>query len=341
MSVIVNTNVQSLIAQRNLTSATNGLSKATTQLSTGLKINSAADDAAGLFVAKGMESQLSGSEQCQTNRALGINELQITEGDLITIQDNVQRMKDLATQASSGIYSTTARDAMQAEINSRLEEINRIASASSFNGFNLLDGNSVLENGLRIQVGAGSDSGINSINVEGVFGSSMTWDFGLNYKENDDGNYVDMNGNIVYQKSGDNYTDKDGNIVFKKDGDGYIDERSGKKITADELKTKLATSLSTSTAAVAAQAIQSCEDALTMLTTRRSNLGVAQGRLEMAAEGLATTIENISSAKSTIMDTDVAQTTSDYIKEQILQQISTSVLTQANMAPQIALSLLG
>ena len=341
MSVIVNTNVQSLIAQRNLTASTNALSNATLQLSTGLKINHAADDAAGLFIAKGLEAQLSGSQQCQTNIALGINVLQIAEGDLITIQDNVLRIKDLATQAASGVYSTTARGAMQAEIESRLEEIDRLAAASTFNGFNLLDGNAILEDGLRLQVGAGSNSDINSINVKGVFGSSMTWDFFLSNKKAENGNYLDGNGNIVYQKDGDNYKDKNGNVVFEKSGNNYIDKRTGETISGSNIEAKLRMVLSTSTAAVAANAIQNCEEALTMLTTRRSNLGVAQARLEMASEGLATTIENISQAKSTIMDTDVAKTTSEYTKAQILQQISSSVLTQANQAPQIALSLMG
>ena len=82
MAVIVNTNVQSLVSQRNLSSATNGLNKSTQRLSTGKRINSAADDAAGLFVAKGLESQLSGSEQCQTNIALGINVLQSQKATL-------------------------------------------------------------------------------------------------------------------------------------------------------------------------------------------------------------------------------------------------------------------
>ena len=143
MSVIVNTNVQSLVSQRNLSSATSALNKSTTRLSTGKKINSAVDDAAGLFVAKGLESQLSGSQQCQTNIALGVNVLQIAEGDLINIQDNVQRVKDLCTQAASGIYSDSARTAMQDEINARVAEIGRIAGSSNFNGIKLLDGTAI------------------------------------------------------------------------------------------------------------------------------------------------------------------------------------------------------
>jgi len=281
MSVIVNTNVQSLVSQRNLTAATNALNKSTQRLSTGVKINSAADDAAGLFVAKGLESQLSGSEQCQTNIALGINVLQIAEGDLVNIQDNVSRVKDLATQASSGIYSSAARTAMQEEITARLAEIDRIASASNFNGINLLNGNSNLASGMKIQVGAGSDAATNSINITGVFNNATST------------------------------------------GLGFTEETQ----KVDTIDHALAT-------------VAKCEDVLSTITTRRSSLGVAQARLEMASNGLATTIENISAAKATIMDTDIAAETSNYTKQQILQQISASILTQANQAPSIALSLM-
>ncbi len=284
MSIIVNTNVQSLVAQRNLTDATNGLNRATERLSTGLKINRAVDDSAGLYVATGLASQLSGLEQCQTNISLGINVLQITEGDLTTIQNDVMRIKDLTTQAASSIYSTASRNALAQEITARVLEINRIAAASSFNGLSLLAGVAPLGTaGFRIQVGAGSDQPANSIVIDStIFKSASAGGIGLTWAT--------------------------------------------------------ATSIATTTAAAAF--IKTCEDVLTEVTNRRTTLGVAQSRLEMAAEGLATTIENVASAKSTIMDTDVASEVSNYTKQQILQQISTSILTQANQAPSVALSLL-
>ena len=281
MSVIVNTNVQSLVSQRNLTSATNALNKSTQRLSTGLKINSAADDAAGLFVAKGLESQLSGSEQCRTNIALAINVLEIAEGDLSTISDNIARIKDLATQAATGIYSSASRTAMQQEIDGRLAEITRIAQSSNFNGFNLLDGNSALAGGLIIQVGHGSDAATNSVTIENVFVASGADDIGL---------------------------------------------------TSDLILV--------GTPAEAAATIQYCADAIELVTQRRTNMGVSQARLEMTSDRLATSIEHLASTKSTIMDTDIGKETSELTKQQILQQISTSVLTQANQAPAIALSLM-
>ena len=281
MSVIVNTNVQSMIARRNFDHATKALNTATERLSTGVKINHASDDAAGLFVAKGLETQLSGSEQCQTNIALAINVLEIAEGDLATISDNIARIKDLATQAATGIYSSGSRIAMQEEIDGRLAEITRIAQSSSFNGFNLLDGNATLAAGLRIQVGHGSDPATNSITIQNVFVASTADDIGLQ-----------------------------------------------------------AGVISVSTADVSANTIQYCADALDLVTRRRTNIGVVQSRLEMTADGLATSIEHLASTKSTIMDTDIGKETAELTKQQILQQISTSVLVQANQAPSIALSLM-
>ena len=281
MSIIVNTNVQSMVAQRNLTKATNGLNNATERLSTGLKINRASDDAAGLYIATGLQSQLSGLEQCQTNIQLGINVLNIAEGDLTTIQDNIMRIKDLATQAANGTYSTSARTAIASEIDARISEIDRIANASNFNGIQLLTGTGV-SGGLVIHVGAGNTAN-DAITVDSsVFG---------------DGTHTGIS--LTWNKS-----------------------------------------TSVSSVSNANTFISTCEAALTRVTDKRTAIGVAQSRLEMASEGLATTIENVSSAKSTIMDTDVASEVANYTKQQILQQISTSILTQANQAPSVALSLL-
>ena len=310
MSVIVNTNVQSLVSQRNLSSATNALNKSTQRLSTGKKINSAVDDAAGLFVAKGLESQLSGSQQCQTNIALGINVLQIAEGDLVNIQDNVQRIKDLATQAASGIYSSQARSAMQDEITARMSEIDRIAASSNFNGISLLNGNAALNAGLTIQVGAGSGTN-DSINITGVFGAATC--AGLELDKLQDADIADK--------------------YLAVSGAG------NQTVTGNQDK-GAATTLDVHTVQAARGTVKTCETVLNTITDRRSKLGVAQARLESASAGLATTIENLSAAKSTIMDTDIAAETSNYTKQQILQQISSSVLTQANQAPSIALSLM-
>ena len=333
MSVIVNTNVQSLVSQRNLSSATSALNKSTTRLSTGKKINSAVDDAAGLFVAKGLESQLSGSQQCQTNIALGINVLQIAEGDLVNIQDNVQRIKDLATQASSGIYSDQARTAMQDEIDARMCEINRIANSSNFNGISLLNGSQ--STGMVIQVGAGSTSN-DAITVDGdVFKNAAIGkteaDIGTTNAKSLD---LALRVNPNATGTNDAYLKVDGTACDR--AAAVTDVLANGTDIGDGTKS----ALNVNDVANARSLVATCEGVLNDITDRRSKLGVAQARLESASAGLATTIENLSAAKSTIMDTDIAAETSNYTKQQILQQISSSVLTQANQAPSIALSLM-
>ena len=181
MAIVVNTNVSSLISQRYLNNASTRVTDSLQKLSTGMKINSAADDAAGLYISKGIESQISGSKVCQSNIQIGINTMQIAEGDLSVIQDNLIRIKDLATQAASGTLSTASRNALRDEVTQRAAEINRIAGASEFNGIKLLDGSNQELNtkGLRIQVGAFAESTTNSISISGVFNNSEVSSLGL------------------------------------------------------------------------------------------------------------------------------------------------------------------
>lgn len=137
MAIIVNTNVSALKTQNNLTMATNSLSKALERLSTGLKINSAADDAAGYFVAAKLSTQISGSKVASSNVATGINVLQTAEGTLDVVEDNITRIRDLAVQAANGIYDTDSLTAMQNEVTARLAEIKRVQTAADFNGIKL------------------------------------------------------------------------------------------------------------------------------------------------------------------------------------------------------------
>ncbi len=166
MAIIVNTNMSSLKTQNNLNAATNSLSTALERMSTGYKINSAKDDAAGLYVATGLETQIRGSKIALSNVETGTNVLDTIEGDLDTIMDNLNRIRDLATQAANGIYDDTALDAMKSEVDARMAEIDRISQASNFNGLNLLDGTTTT---VRLQVGANADADANSISVTGVF----------------------------------------------------------------------------------------------------------------------------------------------------------------------------
>jgi len=153
MALVVNTNVTSNLVQTNLNSANKAVNKSIERLSTGYKINHACDDAAGLSIAKGFECQASGTLVAEDNTQHGINLLQTAEGDLDVIQDNLQRIRDLTVQAANGTYSTAEKAMIAQEVNSRIEEISRVANISKFSGVSLLDG-SCTE--MKLQVGANS-----------------------------------------------------------------------------------------------------------------------------------------------------------------------------------------
>ena len=291
MAIIVNTNMSALKTQANLNSATNSLNTALNRMSTGLKINSAADDAAGMFVASNLNTQIRGSKVAQNNVATGINVLQTAEGDYGVIEDNLLRIRDLATQAANGVYDDKSLQAMKDEVNARVAEIDRIAHASNFNGLNLLDGSIAQEspNGLRLQVGANSEADTNAIYVEAnVFASASAATLGLFGNTN-----------------------------------------------VDTVEKAFAN------ASAAAQFIASVDTALQEVTTRKATIGAVQNRLNSAADSLVTTVENATSAKSTIMDADIAEESANYTKAQILQQTSATLLVQANQLPALALNLIG
>ncbi len=301
MAIIVNTNLSALKTQKNLTSATNSLNQALERMSTGYKINSAKDDAAGLYVATGLETQIRGSKVAQDNIATGTNVLQTVEGDLDNILTNLNRIRDLATQAANSIYGDDEMDAMYDEVEARLEEINRISKASNFNGLTLLDGQSRLAtDGLRLQVGANADISGNSIMIDGALFDQI------------DATTLGATGNN-HANAGSQVTD-------------------GMTITEGAQHAFLA-------ATAAASYIAIVDNAIDQISTNKATIGAVMNRLESATESLTTTIENATAAKSTIMDADIAEESAEYTRSQILQQTSAALMVQANALPQIAIQL--
>ena len=155
MSLTVNTNMSAMIAQRSLFGANSEVSTSMQRLSTGLRINSAGDDAAGLSLSKKLSSQISAADMAKTNAQTSINMIQTAESDLSVIQDNLQRMRDLSVQAANGVYSTSERKMLSAEYNTRAAEIDRIAQSSSFSDRKLLDGSFT---SMALQVGTNNSA---------------------------------------------------------------------------------------------------------------------------------------------------------------------------------------
>ena len=163
MSIVVNNNIASLNAQRSLNVNTKNLSKTFERLSSGYRINSASDDAAGLSISEGLRSQIRGNDQAIKNIQDGTNMLQIAEGGLTVINDNLQRIRELCVQAANDSYGTSEKDAILSEIGQRLEDITRTAKTSTFNGIQLL---SAATSKTVLQVGAGSAASINTLDLK-------------------------------------------------------------------------------------------------------------------------------------------------------------------------------
>jgi len=162
MSIVVNTNVNSILVQRSLSTSTGAIGNSLQRLSTGFRINKAADDAAGLTISESLKAQARGSLVASQNAQTGINLLQTAEGDLGIIQDNLQRIRDLAVQAANDTNGSSERTAIQSEVKQRLSEIDRLAKGSKFNSIKLLDGSSTA---LKLQIGVNSEASTNAIDV--------------------------------------------------------------------------------------------------------------------------------------------------------------------------------
>lgn len=162
MSVVVNTNVASLIAQNNLSINTTALQKSMQQISSGLRINSASDDAAGLSISESIKTQINGNSKAVSNIADGNNLLAIAEGGEITVTNHLQRIRELCVQAANETYKGSDKTNMLQEIKQRLADINNISNSTTFNGVQLLNRTNAH---LSLQVGANSDSAVNSIDI--------------------------------------------------------------------------------------------------------------------------------------------------------------------------------
>ncbi|GMM71439.1 flagellin A [Alteromonas gracilis] len=273
MSLFVNTNVSSLNAQRQLFTTGNNLSTAFERLSSGYRINSAADDAAGLQITDRMTSQIQGLNQAVRNANDGISLAQTAEGALQETTMALQRIRTLAVQAQNGINSSADRVALQEEVSALRLELSRIGSTTEFGGVSLLTGGYSAT--FLVGANAGQKISINLSRTAG-FGAS-----GLGI---------------------------DGNIL---------------------------------SAGGASAMLSDIDAALSIVGSTRAELGAIQNRFQSTIRNLSNIAENVSEARSRIKDTDFATETAELTRNQILQQATTTVLSQANQRPQAALSLLG
>ncbi|CNF66980.1 flagellin [Yersinia pseudotuberculosis] len=366
---VINTNSLSLLTQNNLNKSQSSLGTAIERLSSGLRINSAKDDAAGQAIANRFTSNIKGLTQAARNANDGISIAQTTEGSLNEINNNLQRVRELTVQAQNGSNSSSDLDSIQDEISLRLAEIDRVSDQTQFNGTKVLSENTTMS----IQVGANDgetidinlqkiDSkslGLGSYSVSGVSGAltSLTDTSVTGVTTTTALDFSDIStfakGATVHG-IGDVGTDgayADGYVIRTTDGKQYkgeVDATNGKVTFADDANgdpiddaTKLEAAAQFSPAGKAtASPLETLDDAIKQVDGLRSSLGAVQNRFESAVTNLNNTVTNLTSARSRIEDADYATEVSNMSRAQILQQAGTSVLSQANQVPQTVLSLL-
>ncbi len=376
MAITVNTNVSAMTAQRHLTNATDLLNQSLERLASGSRINSAKDDAAGLQISNRLESQMRGLDVAVRNANDGISIMQTAEGAMQETTNLLQRMRDLSLQSANGSNSKAERDALQEEMAALNDELNRIAETTSFGGRKLLNGSF---SSSSFQIGAASGEAV-QVSLKNMRSDSLAmggFSYLAAAKADDSwqvsqGNhmlnmqYTDSNGveqNIqIKAKVGDDIeelatyingqTDKvsasvneDGQLQIYMAGKETAGAITFSGSLAQQLQMNLAgyeavDNLDISNVGGAQRAVSVIDTALKYVDSHRAELGAMQNRFSHAINNLDNVHENLAASNSRIKDTDYAKETTQMVKQQILQQVSTSILAQAKQQPNLALTLL-
>jgi len=357
----INTNVSALNTYSRLTAANASKSNSLSKLSSGLRINKAGDDAAGLAISEKMKGQIGGLSQAKSNAQDGISLIQTAEGALNETHSILGRMRDLAVQSSNGTLSNDDRDAIKKEYTALSDEIDRISNTTEFNTKKLLTGEGDDAKSFTFQIGANANQTM-SVSINNM-SSSVLKVKGLDLTQAFDTSDVKA---VAAAKDKAVATAFEADTTTKYAANGSVDAAAGQ--TVAELKTDIESAaddtakataqktyddaLATFTASVEGKAaaaatvsgdnnpITKIDEAIKAVSAQRADLGAAQNRLEHTINNLGTTQENLSEANSRIRDVDMAQEMMSFTKSNILSQAATSMLAQANSMPNSVLSLL-
>ncbi|HAS8150438.1 TPA: flagellin [Vibrio vulnificus] len=377
MAITVNTNVSALVAQRHLANATDMLNQSLERLSSGKRINSAKDDAAGLQISNRLQSQMRGLDVAVRNANDGISIMQTAEGAMNETTNILQRMRDLSLQSANGSNSHTERAALQEEMTALNDELNRIAETTSFGGRKLLNGSF---GSAAFQIGAASGEAVQvqlkSMRSDGIdmggfsyiangrassdwqvkegenaLSMSFTNRFGetetiqINAKVGDDieelATYINGQTDKVTAS-----VNEEGQLQLFMAGEETSGTLSFSGDLASELGLQLkgydaVDNIDITSVGGAQQAVAVLDTAMKYVDSHRAELGAYQNRFSHAINNLDNIHENLATSNSRIQDTDYAKETTRMVKQQILQQVSTSILAQAKKGPNLALTLLG
>ena len=378
MGQVINTNSLSLLTQNNLNKSQGALNTAIERLSSGMRINSAKDDAAGQAIANRFTANIKGLTQAQRNANDGISLAQTTEGALSEVNNNLQRVRELAVQSANGSNSAADKASIQAEITQRLSEINRTSAQTDFNGVKVL----AADKNLSIQVGANdgenigialkqidsSTLGLTNFSVSGLSSpitsfssttSGVTTKAAVSFtmsgaalgamSSGTTNANLTLHGYGTYTAASETYAnyavqDQAGNL-YKVEGGSSVTSSTGVVASFTDATTTATAKASYTADATAgltatAKPLAAIDAALKKVDDLRGTLGAVQNRFDSVISNLGTTINNLTSSRSRIEDADYATEVSNMSRAQILQQAGTSVLAQANQTTQGVLSLL-
>ena len=373
---VINTNTSAILTANALSKNERAMSQTMERLSTGSRINSASDDAAGLAIASKMTSQINGLNMAIRNANDGISMVQSADGALVEVSSMFQRMRELAVQSSSDTNSTTDRSALNLEFKALQSEVQRISGNTQFNGMNILDDTVGTTGSVAFQVGAnasqtitadfgniGKDGSISvstsSTTVQGVVVGTLADGDILTFKITntngstdryiqftvDTADAVIANGTATTSM----LTASDGTNTYTLAGTstgGTLTMTSGAATLAVQ-EANLSRGISGTAAnndiltkTGASAAITAMTTAIASIDTQRATLGSYVNRLEYASDNLANVSQNASASRSRIQDADYAAETTELARTQIIQQAGTAMLSQANQQAQSVLALL-
>ncbi|PID30095.1 MAG: flagellin [Candidatus Cloacimonadota bacterium] len=330
MSLVINHNLMAQNTARNLSVAYGRLGNSVQRLSTGLRINSAADDAAGLAIREQMRAEIATMNQGVRNAQDAISMIQTAEGALGVIDEKLIRMKELAEQAATGTYTNDQRLIIHSEFSAMAAEIDRIANATDFNGVKMLNGNVSLS-------GTNGKWSENNTWVadEGLYENSSGWQ-----EINGSDNNGDITGGIkIHFGTGNNRAE---DYYFMRIGDMRTSSLfNGTNPNVTDANANAANVIAVSSQAAAQEALEQISTAIARKDNIRASLGAVQNRLENTITNLSIQAENLQAAESRISDIDVASEMTQFTRNQILTQSGVGMLSQANSLPQMALRLIG
>jgi flagellin len=367
MGLRIQNNIAAMNAHRNLQTSDTALGKSLEKLSSGFRINKAADDAAGLAISQSFRADIASYKVASRNTSEASSLLQVAEGATDQIGSMLTRLKELATQAASANAGSNT-DKISAEAQKVTQEIDRIANSTKYAGSKLIDGSfgvgvtSSTGNAASASLGYSGITGMKASETYnltttvslGTYTMQMTTGAGsetVYFTAPSSGNTKDItfssmgvslkvNDDLAATLDGSYTAHSTGNSAFQVGADNNSDNRISISLGNATTSAMGIASLDLGTATGAQNALTSIDSAISSLNSTRGSIGAFMNRLSYAAANLSSTIENVTAAESTIRDVDMADEMTSFTKNQILLQAGTAMLAQANQAPQGILSLL-